>query len=168
MNHPFASVARQRDAAREVVSMADDLLTLLGMSHADKAHFLKRKDGLIEADVVRECAVRRSADLGSLAVRFQGMIKDVAPGQALSSTSLRQFDDFLMTKACKVETIQREVAALKAVVAKSRTTFEETEACTDPSSYSDYSASSTDSDGDEVTESDSEGGTSDDSEDDSD
>lgn len=140
--------------------MTDDLLTLLGMSHADKAHFLKRKDGLIEADVVRECAVRRSADLGSLAVRLQGMVKDVAPGQALSGTALRQFDDFLAAKVCKVETIQRELAALKVAVVKSRTTFEETEACTDSSSYSDYSASSTDSDGDEVTESDSEGGTS--------
>ena len=140
MDHPFLSQREELNNVKKGIGLLQDIFTILTMNETDKMCLIRRVDDEIENDAIRDSVCRHSTRLGLLLRDVDNIVKKDFHSRygAMWSSFLRGGKEIPSSLLTDIEHLESDLKAKKDLM-------EETEMDDRSSSYSDYSASSTDS-----------------------
>ena len=149
MDHPFLSRRTEFNAVKSGIALLADIVSILSINESDKVCLIRREDDEIKNDNVRNSVCRHSSRLGLLLKDADKIVqKDL--NDKYGSLWYTFIGGGKNVPLSLIQDLEHAAAELRA----KRDTMEETEMDDASSSYSDYSASRTDSSDEEESESD--------------
>ena len=145
MDHPFLSHRQELSNIQTATQILKDVMTLMTIDVEDKSRLLQRKEVLIANPQVRASVCARSDRLGLLLDDVDGLVKSKLNTHQTSWESFLTGGKSPADLAVSIETLLTELR-------HTRQGLDSTEVDGGSSSYSDYSASDTESSGDEDDE----------------
>lgn len=142
MNHPFVSHRQELCNIQTATRILGDVMTLMTIDVEDKSRLLQRKEVLIANPQVRVSVCARSDRLGLLLDDVDGLVKSKL------HTHQSSWESFL-TGGKPPSDLAKSIETLLTELRRRRQGLDTTEIDGGSSTYSDYSASDTESSGDE-------------------
>lgn len=144
MEHPFKSTREEISKLREGIKIMEDIMSILAMGEENRRLISRRMDAKIENPCVRSAVMRRSCRLGILLEDLDGLVRCNA-----SEKYGGEWEDFLVGGKEVSSSFRESLSKLYASVREKSSALNEAERESEPSSPSDYSASSTESESEE-------------------